>query len=174
MTSDSTQLSSTQIGAIAELLVANTLMVHSRGRLSPFRPVADDDGIDLLIYDKLTGRALPAQVKSRTVALKRPGTDVRGNTVHFELRKATFRSDRYACCLLLLLANDISCIERSWVIPMRELPACASDRTAKYVIRANKVIGAADRFSRFQCQDPALLVSRVLALLEQSPAPGPS
>lgn len=75
-------------------------MLRSEGRLSPFSPVADDDGIDLLIYDKLTGRALPAQVKSRTVALKRRGKEDRGNTVHFEVRKATFRGDRHACCLL--------------------------------------------------------------------------
>lgn len=62
-----TKPSSTQIGAVAENPVANALMVESAGRLSPFSPVADDDGIDLLIYDKESGRALPAQVKSRTV-----------------------------------------------------------------------------------------------------------
>lgn len=75
------QPTSTQIGSIAENLVANALMVASHGRLSPFWPVADDDGIDLLIYDKESGRALPAQVKSRTVALKRRGSAKSGEVV---------------------------------------------------------------------------------------------
>ena len=65
------KLSSTQIGTIAENHVANMLMITSGGRLSAFQPVADDDGIDLLIYDKKSGRALPAQVKSRTVTINR-------------------------------------------------------------------------------------------------------
>ena len=59
------KLTSTQIGAIGEDIVASGLMIASHGRLSPFQPVADDDGIDLLIYDKKTGKALPIQVKSR-------------------------------------------------------------------------------------------------------------
>lgn len=50
---------STQLGAIAEILIANALMVHSGGRLSPFTAMADDDGIDLLVYDKQSGQALP-------------------------------------------------------------------------------------------------------------------
>jgi hypothetical protein len=35
------ELSSTQIGAIAENLVANELMIESKGRLSPFQPIAE-------------------------------------------------------------------------------------------------------------------------------------
>lgn len=166
--------SSTQIGAIAENLVANVLMLASDGRLSPFSPFADDDGIDLLIYGKLTGRALPAQIRSRTVSLKKRGTSSRGNVVHFEVRKATFRSERYACVLLVLLTEDASQIERSWVIPMRELPIHASARSTKYVVRASNAIASADRFSRFQCKDPPALVARVLELLEQSPGPAAS
>ena len=166
-----TKPSSTQIGAIAENLVANVLMLASDGRLSPFSPVADDDGIDLLIYDKLTGRALPAQIKSRTVALKKRGNSSRGNVVHFEVRKATFRSDRCACVLLVLLTEDASQIERSWVIPMRELPIHARARSTKYVVRASKSIGSADRFSRFRCKDSQVLVERVLQLLDESPGP---
>lgn len=165
--------SSTQIGAIAENLVANLLMLSSEGRLSPFSPVADDDGIDLLIYDKLTGRALPAQIKSRTVALKKRGTTTRGNVVHFEVRKATFRSERYACVLLVLLTEGASRIERTWVIPMRELPVHASARSSKFVVRASKKIGSADRFSRFQCQDESTLVGRILDLLDQTPSAAP-
>jgi len=44
----------TQIGAIAEATVAAALTYHSDGRFGLFRPFADDDGLDLLVYDKLT------------------------------------------------------------------------------------------------------------------------
>ncbi len=81
------KLSSTQIGTIAENHVANMLMITTGGRLSAFRPVADDDGIDLLIYDKRTGRALPAQVKCRTVTINKSGTTERSDIVHFELAR---------------------------------------------------------------------------------------
>lgn len=164
-----TRPSSTQIGAIAENLVANTLMFASGGRLSPFWPVADDDGIDLLIYDKVSGRALPAQIKSRTVALKRRRSEERGNVVHFEVRAATFRSDRYACVILVLLSEDGAGIERAWVIPMLDLAQYAAARETKYVVRASKAIDSADRFSQFQCKDASALVERVLELLGQAP-----
>jgi hypothetical protein len=62
-------LSSTQIGVLAENLVAN----EPEGRLSPFQPIADDDGIDVLIYDKITGNALPVQIKARTNTINKPG-----------------------------------------------------------------------------------------------------
>jgi hypothetical protein len=163
--------SSTQIGAIAVSHVANVLMISSGGRLSAFWPVADDDGIDLLIYDKVTGRALPAQVKSRTVALKKRGSSERGNVVHFEIRKATFRSDRYACAILVLLSADASTIERAWVIPMLDLPRYAASRATKYVLRVSKALDTADRCSGLQCKDWAALGSRVLDLIQQAPPP---
>ena len=97
---------STQIGAIAENLIANALMIESNGRLSPFSPVADDDGIDLLVYDKRSGRAIPVQVKSRTVALKKRGSQERGNVVHFEVRAATYRKERFAYLIAVLLSGD--------------------------------------------------------------------
>lgn len=66
-------LTSTQVGLLAENLVTNALLIAFDGRLAPFRPVADDYGIDLLVYDKATGRSLPLQVKARTKTLKKSG-----------------------------------------------------------------------------------------------------
>ncbi|MCH8158120.1 MAG: hypothetical protein IID18_10300 [Nitrospinae bacterium] len=43
-------ITTTQIGAIGEHIAASQLMLASQGRLSPFLPMADDDGIDLLIF----------------------------------------------------------------------------------------------------------------------------
>ena len=161
--------SSTQLGAIAENLVANTLMIESGGRLSPFRPEADDDGIDLLIYDKDTGKALPAQVKSRTVALKKRGSQQRGNVVHFEFRRATFKADRYAAAILVLTSDNGHRLGCAWVIPMSALAAVARGATLKYVIRASKAPGSQDRFTQYRCQTTSQLHERVAELVAATP-----
>ena len=44
-----TKLTQTQIGSIGEVTVAPQLMLLSNGRLSPFLPFADDDGIDRVL-----------------------------------------------------------------------------------------------------------------------------
>ena len=65
---------STQIGAVAENLIANAQMLESNGGLSPLSTVVDDGGIDLFVSDKESSAAIPVQVKSRTVALKKRGS----------------------------------------------------------------------------------------------------
>jgi hypothetical protein len=164
-----TKPTSTQIGAIAENLVANALMLESRGRLSPFLAMADDDGIDLLIYDKLTGRALPVQVKSRTLTLKKRGSQERGNLVHFELRTATYRMDRFAAVILVLLGQEAYSIERSWVIPMREFQGLARASATKLVVRPNRGEASEDRFRHFRCSAPKQLYERILEEIMRLP-----
>ena len=154
--------SSTQIGAIAVNHVANALMISSRGRFSVFTPAADDDGLDLLVYDKTSGHAFPIQVKSRTVTLKKRGSGERGNIVHFELRKATYREERYGYAVLVLLSADASAVERAWLVPMRELKKYAASRRNKYVLRPSKVQFSSDRYTMLQCEDLAELCERLL------------
>jgi Holliday junction resolvase-like predicted endonuclease len=67
------KISETQKGAIAENLICNWLMSESDGRLSPYRPVADDGGIDLLVFDRKTRHTLLFQVKSRTARSRSQG-----------------------------------------------------------------------------------------------------
>ena len=159
-------MTSTQVGAIAENLVVSSMMIESDGRLSPFRPVADDDGVDILVYDKKSGRAVPIQVKSRTLALKKRGTQARGNVVHFGVRAATFKGSGSARLIAVLLSEDASQIERAWLIPMRELPRIASRRASEYVIRASKSEDSKDKFSEYRCLGAADLVSRIVALFD--------
>jgi hypothetical protein len=51
-------------------------MIESNGRLTPFQPIADDDG---LIYDKVTGKSVPIQIKARTNTLKKSDSSGREN-----------------------------------------------------------------------------------------------
>lgn len=160
------KLTSTQIGAITENLIANELMIESRGRLSPFRPIADDDGIDVIIYDKVTGGALPIQIKARTNTIIKAGKETRSNTVHFEVRKATHRADRHALLLCVLVGGDLRSTERAWLLPLSELAAITNTKTEKYVIRANKQLSTNDRYKKYQCEDIAELGRRLIKEFE--------
>ena len=155
-------LSSTQIGSLAENLVANELMIESEGRLSAFQPVADDDGIDILFYDKVTGKYVPVQIKARRNTINKPGKQERGNTVHFEVRKVAIKTERNVALLCVLLSQDMRSTERAWIIPISKLKDLASNRKSKYVIRANKQLSSADKYKFFQCENIAEVADRVI------------
>lgn len=159
-------LTSTQIGSLAENLVANEIMIESSGRLSPFQPIADDDGIDVLIYDKKTGKSAPLQIKARTSAINKPGKQERGNTVHFEHRKATLNIERNSFLLCVLLDESLRATERAWLIPLRDVPHIAADRDDKYVIRANKQATTNDKFKKYQCVNMAAVTEKLFEHFE--------
>jgi hypothetical protein len=158
-------LSSTQIGSIAENLVANELMIESNGRLSSFQPVADDDGIDVLFYDKITGKALPVQIKARTNTINKRGKQERGNTVHFEVRKASIKEERKVMLLCVLLNINLLSTERAWLIPFSKIHEVASEKSTKYVIRANKQLNTNDKYKQFQCENVEEVATRLMKLL---------
>ena len=160
------KLTSTQIGSIAENLVANEVMIDSGGRLSPFQPIADDDGIDVLFYDKVTGGSIPIQIKARTKTVNKPGSKIPGNTVHFEVRKATLDTDRNAYLLCVLLDSALRKTERAWLVPLKFLPKVASNRDSKYVIRANRDTKSNDKYKRFQCASMSDVCNRIIEDME--------
>jgi len=160
------ELSSTQIGTLAENLVANELMIESAGRLSPFQPLADDDGIDILIYDKITGKAVPMQIKARTNTINKRGKQERSNTVHFELKKTSLKEERKALLLCVLLASSMRATERAWLLPLTDLPDIAPDKGNKYVIRANRQLTSNDKYKTYQCESIGEVAKRLIALLE--------
>ncbi|MGL1103433.1 hypothetical protein ACSTLM_04490 [Vibrio parahaemolyticus] len=161
-------LTSTQIGALAENLIANELMIESGGRLSPFQPIADDDGIDLLIYDKVTGNSIPIQIKARTNTINKPGKQERSNIVHFEVRKATFKDTRSAILLCVLLSKDLLSSERAWLLPLEQLALLTAEKKKKFVIRANKQLGTKDKYSSFQCESMKQVAERLIKFCESA------
>jgi hypothetical protein len=161
-------LTSTQIGALAENLIANELMIESEGRLSPFQPIADDDGIDVLIHDKVTGKSAPLQIKARTNTLNKPGTHVRGNLVHFEIRKSTFRAERFSHLLGVLLDENLRKTIRAWLIPLVELEKIARNGKDKYVIRANLRTTSKDKYEKYRCDSIKVVVERLISHFEES------
>jgi hypothetical protein len=160
--SATSEISHTQLGRIGEYIVSMSLLMHSRGRLSPFTPAADDDGIDLLVYDKLTGHALPLQVKARTRTLK-----ARRNTVHFQVRRATFREESRGFLLALYYERDGLQVQRAWLVPMSELIDVARAGKDDLRIRPSIKTTSADRFTPYRCVDMVDVVQQITAHFDQ-------
>jgi len=158
-------LTSTQIGAIGENLLVNAVMKASEGRLSPFQPLADDDGLDVLFFDKLTGNSVAIQLKCRTVTLFKPGTKERGTATHFEVRKATFRHARRAYLVAALVKDDLTTFLATWFIPLASLPELARENSKKLVIRPNTASASKDKFVPYRCSMTEL-VMRIIAVCE--------
>lgn len=159
-------LSSTQIGAIGENLLVNAVMKASDGRLSPFQPLADDDGLDVLFFDKQTGNSVALQLKCRTVSIRKRNSDQRGNVVHFQVRQATFNAARRAYLVAALFNEELTHFVCTWLIPMALLPEVSKDISGKYVIRPSKSEASADRFTQYRCMTAEELAQRLMAVCE--------
>ena len=151
-------ITSTQIGTIGEVTVAAQLMLSSDGRFSPFLPFADDDGIDLIVYDKVTGVSLPVQVKARTCA--KLG---KSETIVFDLRRKTFSEHPNSFLLAILLDMAGGRIRRAWLIPMRELSTVARVGVEKLSITPSAKEGSKDRYTPFRCTDMVEVAHRLAA-----------
>jgi hypothetical protein len=154
-------LTSTQIGAVGEAVVATGLMLASNGRLSPYKPIADDDGTDLLVVDKQTRKIIPIQVKSRTKV-----DDPRAETVQFDVRLKTFAQDGKGYILAVLL--DGADLRAAWLIPSGKLAEITTATAEKRVIVASAKSDTKDRCRQFRHDD---FQSVTRAILEERAAP---
>jgi hypothetical protein len=156
-------MTQTQIGTIGEVTVAAQLMLASDGRLSPFLPFADDDGIDLIVYDKVTGLSLPVQVKART-SVKLGKSD----TIVFDVRRKTFSDHAGAFLLAILLDMTGGLILRAWLIPMSALSAVARVKAEKLSITPSAKDTSRDRYAPYRCRDMAEVAERLVRHLDDA------
>lgn len=164
-------LSSTQIGAIGENLLVNAVMKASAGRLAPFQPLADDDGLDVLFFDKLTGSSVAIQLKCRTGTLfkrrtRKRAKKERGNTTHFAVRKATLKEARSAYLVAALFNEDLTQFIATWFVPMDILPKLARGGGEEWVIRPSKAEKSRDRYTPYRCHTINELAERIIRICE--------
>jgi len=150
--SSTPKLSSTQIGVIGENLLVNAVMKASNGQLSPFKSVADDDGLDVLFFDKKTGNAVAIQLKCRTA------TDGKRNTAQFDVRKATVRKERRAFLVAALLDETMTKFVWSWFISMEELPKVSKPNSKNYIITPSRAVNSEDKYVKlkYRCETKEL------------------
>ena len=154
-------LTSVQISKIGETLVASQLMLASGGRLSPFLPLADDDGVDLVLLDKVTAAALTIQVKTRTAV-----DDKKAETVEFDVRLATFANRANAYTLAILLDEAGQGIRSAWLVPNTELEHVSNRKRDKLMITPSAKASSNDRYTPYRCHSLAQVCERLLAALD--------
>lgn len=148
-------LTSTQRGAIGESVVAAGLMLASGGQLSPYKPIADDDGIDLLLVDKRSRAIVQLQVKCRTKV-----DDPKTETVQFDVQTGTFAEGAKGYVLAILL--DGAVFRKGWLIPLARLRSVARTAAKKLVIVASAKEGTKDRFQPYRHDDFGALARAIL------------
>jgi hypothetical protein len=149
------QLTSTQIGAVGEAVVAGGLILASAGQLAPFKPFADDDGTDLLLFDKLTKRAVPLQIKCRMKV-----DDTAAQTVQFDVRLKTLAQEGRGFILAVLLEG--MAVRTAWFIPAQELMGIARATPTKLIIVASAKPDSQDRFRPFRHESLASVAQALL------------
>lgn len=147
---------STQKGAIGELIVSAGILDASNGRLSPFKPVADDDGLDLLVLNKATRRIVPLQIKCR-----RGFDSPSAQTVEFNIRLETFVEAADGHVLCVRMENFEA--RTFWLIPASELRSKAREKNGSLIVVACARETSSDRFSSYRLKSFAQLVDRILA-----------
>ena len=118
-------------------------------------PMADDDGINLLIFDKVTRSTLPIQIQSRTGIAQSTG-----RTVQFDVRLKTLGTDGYL--LALLFDWQAAAVERAWLVPMRELESIAIKSKTKLSIRPSVKNTSRDRYTPYRCSGMAEVAERLM------------
>lgn len=158
-------LTTTQKGTVAESIVASRIISASEGRLCPFLPVADDGGVDLLVFDKKTRNAVPVQVKSRTVTVKRYP-----KSVYFEIRKKTFSETPGTVVIAMLFDWDKQEPGCMWLLPGDYVAAKAAGRRNYYILQPSIAENSRDKWRQFRCETFEELVQRLISLLEEQPS----
>jgi hypothetical protein len=161
--SNPADLTSTQRGKIAELHVATALMAQSAGRLSPFEPLSDDHGIDLVVLDKLTGVSLPIQVKSWFLS-----SDKVTKTVQFDVQKTTFSDGKPGALICVVIDPETMGIDTCWLIPTRKIPLVATNRPAKYAITPSVIDASKDKYVPYRHKSIKSLTVAVSKLLNDT------
>lgn len=146
---------STQVGAIGECIVAAEIMEISKGRLSPFKPIADDGGIDLLLFDKITRVPIPLQIKCRRT---HTGPKAR-KTYQFDVRRKTFsnKSDGY----FIFAKLSGTRIDAAWLIPSNELESVARLTPTHLVSVACPTPTSKDCFTPYRLDSMEKVVARI-------------
>lgn len=152
-------LSPVQKGKIVEAHVANQIMLLSEGELSPFLPIADDAGIDLVVTRKRRFSTLFLQVKSRFKASNR-----NKNRLDFQVEKESIVDSPQMFLLCVYFPEKEGTIRQMWMIPASVVIAKAIPLESAYRIVANWRDGSNDSWAPYRVS-PVELVSKLRTVL---------
>ena len=156
-----TRPTSGQLGTAAEIMVACQLMLASRGRLSSYVPLVDDDGIDVMVHDKLTHHSVGLQIKSWTFL-----SEARPQTVQFDVGLSTWRDDARLFLLCVAIDGHAARLEAAWLIGSGEVAAISTLRAKKMSLTPNPRPNSKDRYAPYRLDDMAAVANRLIAVFD--------
>lgn len=160
------KLSSRQKGEISENRVAEIITLASAGNISCFRPITDDDGLDLIISPKGEFKPLFIQVKSRFV-LQKNGRFIQN--VGF----GTFKPHKSFYVLFVLFNQKTLEIDAIWFVPSLDFSKKAFHKKAGetyksfYRITANPRNTSKDKWAKY-LTDKTTLVDRIYSVIDEA------
>jgi hypothetical protein len=165
---DRGSLDASRKGKAAELLVAASCILASRGELNVSTSLVDDEGVDLVVHRRGRPATLALQVKSRFTS----AATTRAGRFTNEVRGQTFapREDFY----ILFLIVDARRAERdlSWLVPSRILAErIRSDSPNRLRFSASMSDGTQDQWRDFRIAWEEL-PARLLSILSELDATG--
>lgn len=117
-------LSDNQKGRIIEQLVAATLMLQSDGTLRVSVPIVDDEGVDLVVGNRLNDKTLILQIKSRF--------NLNKGRFKANVRRATCKPDANRFLLFVLFEKASATLgESCWLVPAYEFCSRLSKQNRK-------------------------------------------
>jgi hypothetical protein len=111
--------------------------------------------MDLLLFDKVTRRAFPLQIKAR-----RSYDDEKAQTVQFDVRRATYAAEGDGYILYVKLAN--AGIETLWLVPTIVLPSVARQTSTHFIVVPSTRPSSKDRLSPYRTTSMQEVVARIL------------
>jgi len=107
----SRDISTKQKGDIAEARIAELVTLYGDTRLSCYKPVSDDEGIDLIVKEKGTFKILFVQIKSRF-------GDNPNKTYHQSIKETSIAnnySNAVVFCFFNIETGDLN--DKVWFVP---------------------------------------------------------
>jgi hypothetical protein len=157
--------SAARMGKAAELLVAASAILATRGELNVSTSLVDDDRVDLVFHRRGHTATLAVQVKARMSDGKLVQEEDR---VQANVRDATFRPRRDLDMLFVVIDPAEGRIVTAWLVPSPTFAELVPTPNGKgrRVFSASSKRDAADRWRRYRVAAAELPV-RVLARLAE-------
>ena len=77
------------------------------------------------------------------------------------------KDDQYTYLVGVLLSEDLSRIDCSWLIPMKDVLRLGSVRPTKVVLRASRARGSRDKYTAYRCDETIDLANRVVRIFNK-------
>ena len=138
-------LTSVQKGNVIESQIATLLMLISDGELAPYRPLVDDDGIDLIVGARGGLETVFMQIKSRFITNARYK-----NRLDFSVKQNTLSSSRRMLVLCVYYDQLDGRIDTMWLIPASVVIQNAISVKSGFRIVASRNVTSADKWSQFK------------------------